>query len=297
MLVAGAALALVGCALPKPFAHHGPVTENALIELPSAGAVQVMLAPSLPPEVAAPAVAAAVRALTDAGIPASVESLTNSYVLRGEVVVEDPDGGEAETIEIEWRLVSPAGRPIGKIDQRVGGAERGWIGHDPAPLTKAARDAGSQVAAYFERRGPLATVDGATEAAVPGPAPTLYFEGVTGAPGDGNESLARALAYILRQAGAPLAGSPDRASHRLSGRVEATPKGEGISEVSIVWRLADRNGQELGKVSQRNPVKTALIERRWGELAFAVSDAAADGVLDAFATVSQPPTSSAAPAR
>jgi hypothetical protein len=194
---------------------------------------------------------------------------------------------------VEWRLLSPAGQPVGKIDQRVEGREPGWIGRDPAPLAKAARDAGSQVVAYFERRGQLATIDGATEAAVSGPAPTLYLEGVSGAPGDGNEALARALSYILRQAGAPLADSPERASHRLSGRVETTPKGAGMSEVSIVWRLVDREDRELGKVSQRNPVKTTLIERRWGDLAFAVADAAADGVLDAFDRVSQPGASSA----
>jgi hypothetical protein len=301
LVIVAATLGLGGCsALPQPFAHDGPVTENALIELPSVGAVRVVLAPPLPKDVADPVAAAAVKALTDAGIPASGEPLSNSYMLRGAVAVEDPDSVEGpELVQIEWRLLSPSGQPVGKIDQRIEGQQAGWIARDPAPLAKAARDAASQVAAYFERRGQLATIDGVSEAAVVSPPATLYFEGVTGAPGDGNDSLARALTYILRQAGTPLADSPDRASHRLSGRVEATPKGDGMSEVSIVWRLADRDGRELGKVTQRNPVRAVLIERRWGELAFAISDAAADGVLDAFASVAQPPPpgSSAAPAR
>lgn len=277
---------LVGCgSLPKPFAHRGPVSENTLVELPSAGAVRVQLAPSsLPSGVAQPVAAAAVKALTDAGVPASSDALTKSYVLRGEVVVDDPDDAGTGAIQIEWRLLEPNGKPIGKIEQRVAAPSPGSI----TPLEAAAQDAAKQVAAYFERRAQLATVDGATEAAVPSPEPALYFEGVSGAPGDGNQALGRALTYMLRQAGAPLADSPERATHRLSGRVEATPQGNGMSEVNVVWRLVDRDGQELGKVSQRNPVKSALIEGRWGELALLVSGAAADGVLDAFASVSRP---------
>ena len=285
-MIGGAALALAGCnTLPRPFAHEGPVTENQLLDLPSGKGVRVVVTPKLPPAVAA----AAVKALTDAGIPASSDPfLSRGFVLRADVVVEEPDDGRPETAEVVWKLHEPDGRPIGKIDQRIGGGEAGWIDSDPGPLTSAARDAGKQVVAYFQRRAEVATVDGATEAAVAFAEPRLYFSGVTGAPGDGNESLKRALTYILRQAGMPFADSSETASHQLNGRVEATPKGQGISDVSVVWQLTDRDGQEVSKISQRNPVPTANLERRWGELAFQVSGAAADGVLDAFATVSQP---------
>ena len=281
--------------LPRPFAHEGPVSENALIELPSSEGVRVILAPALPPDVAQPVVAAAVKTLVDGGIPASGEAaLSRSYVLRGDVVVDEPADGGPETAEVRWKLLDPSGQPVGKIDQRVDGKDAGWSGRDPAPLEGAARDAGREVLAYFERRMQPATIDGTTEAAVPLPR-RLFISGVTGAPGDGNESLKRALAFILRRSGAPLADSSEDASHVLSGRVEATPKGDGMSDVSVEWRLAERGGEEIGTISQRNPVKTALIERRWGELAYVVSDAAADGVLDAFAAVGNGPERAPAP--
>jgi len=267
--------------LPKPFAHEGPVTESALLEVPSVGAVRV-LPPKLPPDMAQPMADAAIKALTAAGIPASSEPLANSFTLQGDVTVADPDAPDGAML-IEWRLLDPKGKPIGKIEQRL---------HDPgarAPLEMAARGAANEVAAYFDRRAKFGTIDGATEAAQADDGPALYFEGVTGAPGDGNESLARSLMFILRKSGAPLVDSPERATHLLNGRVEAKPQPNGMSDVSVVWRLTDRAGKELGKVSQRNPVKSTLIERRWGDLAFAVSDAAADGVLDALASVSQQP--------
>jgi hypothetical protein len=283
-LVCAAALTLAGCpTLPKPFAHEGPVAENGLVEMPSVGAVRVV-PPKLPPEMAQAMTDAAINALTAAGIPASSEALANAFVLQGEVIIEDPDASDGP-VRIEWRLLEPSGKPIGKIEQRLAAARPEAV----TPLEAAARSAANEVAAYFDRRAKFGTVDGATEAAQADGKTSLFFEGVTGAPGDGNESLARTLTFILRKSGAPLVESPERATHLLTGQVEAKPQANGMSELSVVWRLTDSGGKELGKVSQKNPVKSALIERRWGELAFAVSDAAADGVLDALASVSQPP--------
>lgn len=275
-------LGLAGCpTLPRPFAHEGPVAESALLEAPTIGAVRVV-PPKLPPEIAQPMLEAAVNALVAAGIPASGEPLANAFTLRGEVSVADLDSPDG-AIQIEWRLVDTKGEPIGKIEQRLDALDV------LAPLENAARGAAYEVAAYFDRRAKFGTVDGATEAAQADAGPKLFFEGVTGAPGDGNESLRRTLVFILRKSGAPLVDSPERATHLLNGRVEAKPQPNGMSDVSVVWRLTDRAGNELGTVSQRNPVKSSLIEQRWGDLAFAVSDAAADSVLDALASVSQPP--------
>ena len=293
-----AAIGLAGCMeLPQPFAHRGPVTENALIELPSGDGVRVVVLDGLDPEIADPLRKAAIKALGDAGIPASAEpSLTSGYVLTGTVQVEEPENGAPEEARFLWQLTERNGLSLGAFDKEVSGNRSGWFGRDPAVFDAAAKDVTAQVAALLLERGgagpqtPLAagTVDGTTEAAVPVGEATLFFEGVLGAPGDGDESLARAMNSVLKRSGVPLAPSADKATHLLAATVTAVPKDDSVSEVAIDWSLTTRDGTPVGTISQKNPVRTALIDKRWGELAHIVAGAAADGVLDAFEAASTP---------
>lgn len=290
-LLAGAAVLLTACELPRPFAHKGPVFENALLDLPSGDGVRVVVADGLAPEIADPLRKAAVKALADAGIPASGEAgLVRGYVLTGAVQIEEPENGAPEAARFVWQLTGRDGLAIGAFDKEMTGSRSGWLGRDPAMLELVARDASVQVAALLHDRGPAArgTIDGATEAAVPAEEVAFYFEGVGGAPGDGNVALARAMAAILKRAGAPMVESPDAATHLLAGTVETEARDSGVSMVAIVWQLRARDGTEIGTVSQRNPVKTASIAERWGELAYLVADAAIGGVLDAFDNAGRP---------
>jgi hypothetical protein len=298
------AAALMGACveLPRPFAHRGPVMENALIELPSGDGVRVELADGLDPAIADPLRKAAVKALSDAGIPASSEAtLQSGYVLTGAVQLdESPDGG-SEAARFVWQLTGRDGLALGAFDKEVSGKRPGGLAHDPDVIDAVARDVSTQVAALLLERTDTAlqtepaqpvSVDGPAEAAQPAaPASeaTLFFDGVTGAPGDGDESLTRAMNSFLKRSGVPLASSADQAAFVLAGAVRAVPKDAGISEVSIDWRLTDRAGKSAGTISQKNPVRTAMIDKRWGELAHIVAGAAGEGVLDAFDAASAPP--------
>ncbi len=295
VLLAGAAALLTACELPRPFAHKGPVFENALLDLPSGDGVRVVVADGLDPDIADPLRKAAVKALADAGIPASGEAgLVRGYVLTGAVQIEEPENGAPEAARFVWQLTGRDGLAIGAFDKEISGPRSGWLGRDPAMFDLVARDASAQVAALLHDRGSArATVDGATEAAIPAEAAAFYFQGVSGAPGDGNVSLARAMAAILKRAGVPMAESQDTATHILAGTVQTETREPGVSLVSIVWQVSARDGTEVGTVSQRNPVKTAAIAERWGELANIVADAAIDGVLDAFDSAARPPDTGA----
>lgn len=287
LIAAGIGLvSLAGCGeLPRPFAHEGPVMKNALIELPSGEGVRVVVADGLDPTIADPLRAAAVKALGDAGIPATGEAtLASGYVLTGAVLVDEPDDGTPEGARFVWQLTGRDGLALGSFDKEVSGIRAGALGRDPALFEAVAKDASSQVAALLLERTGMApgTVDGQTEAAVPAVEMALYFEGVVGAPGDGNESLARAMTSVLKRANVPMAESAAKATHLLAATVSAEPKNDGTSAIAIDWHLSARDGTDFGTITQRNPVKTALIEKRWGELAHVVAGAASDGILDAL---------------
>lgn len=291
-----AGVALAGCpTLPQPFAHRGPVMQNALIELPSGDGVRVVVLDGLEPEIADPMRKAAIKALGDAGIPASSEpTLSSGYVLTGTVQVEEPDNGAPEAARFVWQLTGRNGLSLGAFDKEVSGSRSGWFGRDPAVFEAAAKDVSTQVAALLVERSGMGphvepTVDGVTEAAIPAVETTLFFEGVTGAPGDGDEALVRAMNSVLKRSGVPLAPSADKATHLLNGTVKAVAKDASVSDVTIDWALTTREGASVGTISQKNPVRTALITKRWGELAHIVAGAAADGVLDTFEAASAPP--------
>jgi len=311
---------MAGCVeLPRPFAHRGPVMQNALIELPSGDGVRVDLANGLDPAIADPLREAAVKALSDAGIPASSEAtLQSGYVLTGAVLFDDPEGdGGPETARFVWQLTGRDGLALGAFEKEVSGSQPGWLERDPSVIDAVGRDAGAQVAALLHERTGMAahaepdTRDEPAETATaPAPAPeavppatpapkapppaapaaeaTLFFQGVKGAPGDGDESLTRAMNSVLKRSGVPLSPSADKASFVLAGSVRAVPKDAGMSEVSIDWHLTDHAGKSVGTISQKNPVRTAMIDKRWGELAQIVAGAAGDGVLDAFDAASAP---------
>ena len=287
-------LALAGCVeLPRPFAHRGPVTQNELIELPSGEGVRVVVIDGLDPDIADPLRKAAVKALADRGIPASGErALASGYVLTGAVQIEDPVDGGAEAARFVWQLTGRDGLAIGAFDKEVSGKRSGWLARDPAVIDAVAKDVGTQVADLLRDRSGLArhdaTVDGRTEAAVAMLETTLFFEGVIGAPGDGDEALTRAMTSVLKRSGVPLAPSIDKATHLLAATVSAVGRDGTTTDLTIEWHLSAKDGSPVGTIAQKNPVRTALIANRWGELAHIVASAASDGILDAFEVASTP---------
>jgi hypothetical protein len=107
----------------------------------------------------------------------------------------------------------------------------------------------------------------------------IAVEGVTGAPGDGDRSLARAIAAALRHANLRVADAdPPRQSYRLSGRIEIAPPLEGRQQVKVRWALKRPDGGEIGQVSQENAVPAGSLDGPWGDVAYAVAMAAAPGI-------------------
>jgi hypothetical protein len=100
----------------------------------------------------------------------------------------------------------------------------------------------------------------------PKPEPLAYIA-ITGAPGDGETSLAAALAKRLAALGVK-PGSPQSADvYSIEGTVETTAAGKGREGLRIIWRVFAPDGTMLGGVSQMRLVRKGSLDQRWGRAA------------------------------
>lgn len=102
---------------------------------------------------------------------------------------------------------------------------------------------------------------------------------VTGAPGDGSTSLARALSKELTSNGVALTNSPSGRAHRVNGKVAVGNANGGRQPIQIDWTVVDPNGRNLGTVSQKNEIPAGSLNGAWGQTADAAAGAAAQGIL------------------
>jgi hypothetical protein len=117
----------------------------------------------------------------------------------------------------------------------------------------------------------------------------VNLAGVKGAPGDGNEALARALAQYLGRHNIALVPRKEEGAYVIEGRVSLTKSSATEETVSILWLLADAKGRELARIEQANAVPSGALSARWGETAVYAAEGAADGLLSAMAKMGPRP--------
>ena len=112
-----------------------------------------------------------------------------------------------------------------------------------------------------------------------GAEPVVALRAVTGAPGDGNRSLTRAMGAALGHANLVLAATPaDKEDFIVTGTVEVSAADGKNQQVKVTWVLLRPDGSEVGRVKQENAVPAGSLDGAWGVTAYAVTDAAAPGV-------------------
>ena len=84
--------------------------------------------------------------------------------------------------------------------------------------------------------------------------PVLYFKGVTGAPGDGNITLARLMTTKLPNLGDVVQDSPKGADFSVEGQVKTAPGANNTERIELQWIVVDAQGRERGRVIQLNEV-------------------------------------------
>jgi hypothetical protein len=71
----------------------------------------------------------------------------------------------------------------------------------------------------------------------------------------------------------------DRESFVLTGKVQLSPPASGRQQVKVSWALLRAaDGSQIGEISQENAVPAGSLDGPWGDIAFAVANAAAPGV-------------------
>jgi hypothetical protein len=180
-------------------------------------------------------------------------------------------------VVLTYSVSDPAGKPMGTIDATPIDAAA-WVAARPSTLTAAIDDAVPKLADLLTRieatrreSDPNSLVNRPTK---------LAFAGVTGAPGDGNQSLARRMRDELIALGQVLQDHPDGADYQVSGQVTVSPMAGDQQQVEIVWLVRGAKGDEAGKVAQLNEVKRGTLDHYWGDIAVVVAHEAAYGVRD-----------------
>ena len=215
-------------------------------------------------------------------------ALADALVAQEVPAVADP------TQKGDWQLAiaaQPRGGmvvPLYTIDDTTG-ADQGttegapidaaaWRQAAPATLKQAAADAAPKLAAL------LTTIEAARHQSDPNSLmnrpPRIAFHGVSGAPGDGNQSLARQMRTELSNLGEVVQDTDAGADYQLSGAVVTAPVSPDKIRVEIQWTVADAQGKEQGKVSQLNEIQSGLLDHYWGDIAVVVAKEAAGGVRD-----------------
>ena len=112
--------------------------------------------------------------------------------------------------------------------------------------------------------------------------PAFLVRIVSGAPGDGNESLTSSLKAALRGKDMTVTEDPRQAEYEIKGRVVVGPPVNGRQQARIVWRVNTVGGDEVGQAVQENAVIAGSLEGEWGRVAKFVSDAAVNGIQELF---------------
>ena len=100
------------------------------------------------------------------------------------------------------------------------------------------------------------------------------------APGDGGQSLPRAITEILKRQDVAIVTDPQATADLVldANVVVAKPKA-GEQNVKIVWRVRRKDGGKIGTVGQESDVPAGLLDGAWGDVANMVAVSAQDGIM------------------
>ena len=190
-------------------------------------------------------------------------SLVLSAQVRGESVVPG------------YEVRDPAGKAQGSVE----GAPvplKAWAASDPATL-QASADAAAPGLVDMLNRIQAARLKADPNSLINRTA-RLYFAGVTGAPGDGDRSIAAQMRTKLANEGIVVQDAQAGADFRLDCRVSTAPGDSGQTRIEVAWLVQDAQGRERGRIVQLNEVPPNAVTGYWGDVAVAVAEQAAGGV-------------------
>ncbi|MGH7100266.1 MAG: hypothetical protein ACREE4_21825 [Stellaceae bacterium] len=264
--------------LPHPFADDAPKPGAAILALPDSTSIWVAPVVGTPQATAQRLAAAIAKALRHRQIAASDNAAGfTSNVLHGRIQ-EMPASGGAAAVVARWRLDNAKGRFLGERAARIPGKAAAWETGEAGAVTRLATVSAEELVSLIEGGPPPA------EAKAKVAQTRLQIAPITGAPGDGAQSLARAIAEVLKRPGLTLvAGPAAKPDLVLDAAVTVGKPAAGKQHIRIVWRLRRADGKEVGTVGQENDVPAGLLDGAWGNVAWSVAVAAEGGIAQLVA--------------
>jgi hypothetical protein len=299
-----AAIGVAGCETSSSLfgSNNSPTASPAIAPPPVAQAPQsatpkIAIAPIIgPPDTISKAL---VSQLSDAserqkvGIARGAGDVA-SYTLRGYFVApaKDKAGNKLSYI---WDVTDQAGKRVNRITGEevlvpAGGGDP-WASVTPQIMQTISDKTATSLAAWLPTQSqtgvPVAGGSAATPAVAQGtlpPATTAAAQPagtttgsiagailstaprVSGAPGDGNSSLAAAMRRELEEKGVQVAEAGPSA-YRVGADVKIKPPKDGMQAISINWTVNDPKGTEVAKITQNNEVPAGYLDKSWGQSA------------------------------
>jgi hypothetical protein len=279
-----AALAAAACQpLPHPFAADVPRPGSPILTLRDSASVTIAPVQGAPRATAEKLGSAMASALQQLEIPASDKAASiGSYELVGKIATTPASAGKTALVAV-WNLREPSGLSLGERTERLEAPMRDW--------EEGAQDAVTRLAAASAVRLAAMLQDEAPAGAETGGQTRLLISSVDGAPGDGTDSLPRAITEVLRRQDIAIVTDPEaKADLVLRAAVVVDKPKAGKQNVKIVWYVRRKDGGEIGTVGQENDIPAGLLDGPWGDVAYMVAVSAQDGIMQLVARGTLPPT-------
>jgi len=269
---------IAGCQpLPHPFADDRPPA--ALLKVRDVAGVSIAPIEGKPSAIAEKLGAAVASALLKRDIPASDKTTSlGSYQLYGRLVESRLHRGTA-TVNAYRRLYDAKGRMVGEHGTEVEAPTAEWDSASAPPIEKLAGLSADGLAPLLEEEAPAEAAKTASDAG----RVRVAVNAVSGAPGDGGKSLAAAVAAVLKRQDLAIVEKDQKPDLTVEGEVSVTPVKPDKQHVKIVWHVRRGDGAEIGTVGQENDVPKGLLDGPWGDVAYSVAIAAADGLAQLIA--------------
>jgi len=179
---------------------------------------------------------------------------------------------QSPELVMTWTLTEPGGAIRERREIQVTPPDAFW----EAPTAAMFRDVAERNAEQI-----MSWIDPTRGERVPAIAdtPTLAILPIESAPGDGATSLARAVDLALRAERIQIVDSRE-ARLIVTPRIEVAPAPNQSEDVRLVWIVSTTEGLEIGRVDQENRIPAGQLDGRWGAVAVAIADGAAQGIAD-----------------
>jgi hypothetical protein len=270
-------LSAVACQpLPHPFAEDVPRRGAPILMLRDSASVTIAPVEGKPRATAEKLGPAMASALQEREIAASNKTASiGSYELIGRIQGMAPANGKAALVAL-WELRDASGQRLGERAERVEASAGDWEAGDDDAVARLAGASAAQLAAIIQDDAP-------TEAEAGGRA-RLLIGAVAGAPGDGGESLSRAITELMKKQDLTIVTDPQAGADLvLDAEIAVAKPKAGKQNVKIIWHLRHKKGGEIGTVGQENDVPAGLLDGAWGDVAYMVAASAQGGIMELVA--------------